>query len=111
MGMLLMDNFVIRDLAQCGVNNLRFIVPMSRLRGGFLGITYRLSGDPLYITECTVDESRYKIEQGYKITLRARDPLFGTETFYQSDLESMIKDYHKGKTQNPYTFIVINPEA
>ena len=105
------DNFSIRDLASSGVPNLRFIVPMSRLRGGFLGITYRLSSDPLYLTECTVDESRYKIEQGYKITLRSKDPLFGSETFYQSDLESMIKDYHRGNIQNPYTFIVVNPEV
>jgi len=42
--------------------------------------------------ECCVDESRFKVEDGYKITLRALNPLYSFSHYYQSDFMSLIED-------------------
>lgn len=43
-------------------------------------------------TECYIDESRYNVDDGYKITLRSVDPHFSYEHYYQEDFESSIRD-------------------
>lgn len=42
-------------------------------------------------TECKIDESRYKVSDGYKITLRSIDPMFTYDHYYQSDFMSLMK--------------------
>jgi len=76
-----------------GVRNLRFFIPLSKLQyAGFLpGIAFRTSGQPESMQECVIDESHYKVADGYKIKLRALDIVFGGETYYQSDLESILR--------------------
>lgn len=44
--------------------------------------------------ECRVDESRYKIDEGYKITLRPIVPGFAYEHYYQSDFMSLVESGH-----------------
>ena len=41
--------------------------------------------------ECFIDESVYTIEEGYKITLRATDPMFSYEHYYQEDFLNDIR--------------------
>lgn len=100
--------------AEYGVRNLRFFIPLSKLQyAGFLpGIAFRTSGQPESMQECVIDESHYKVSDGYKIKLRALDTVFGGETYYQSDLESILREHdtHKvfvltidGYTQIPNT--------
>lgn len=79
--------------AEYGVRNLRFFIPLSKLQyTGFIpGIAFRTSGQPESIQECVVDESHYKVADGYKIKLRALDTMFGGETYYQCDLEAILR--------------------
>lgn len=106
--MNLTDFCFIKHMAEKhSVENLRFIIPLSPLRG-FLGMAYRSSNDSEFLFECSVDESRYRVKDGYKITLKATDPHYGSETFYQSDLESMIRSYHQGKTSRVYTMLCLS---
>lgn len=84
--------------AEYGAANLRFFIPLSRLEyaGIIPGIAFRTNGQPQDTVECVVDESRYTVADGYKITLKAVDPMYGKEHYYQSDLESILRD-------NPFT--------
>jgi hypothetical protein len=76
-----------------GVKNLVFCIPMRPLEYiGFIpGIAFKSSTSEEVVVPTRIDESRYKISQGYKITLQADDPAYGREHFYISDLESLIK--------------------
>ena len=56
----------------------------------YLGKTYGF-GYPEVWAEFEVVEEQYKIDDDYKIELRAINPVFGKETFYQSDFEDMVK--------------------
>lgn len=84
--------------AEYGVANLRFFIPMQRIEGlGLLGLPIGIvsSNTPEVRTECVIDERRYKVEEGYKIELRAvndQDPddYYGSKTYYQSDFESLM---------------------
>lgn len=85
----------LRELSmEYGVRNLRFFAPMSKLQyaGVIPGIAFRTSNSPEEIVECVISESRYKVLDGYKITLRAVNPEYGQEHYYQSDLESIIRN-------------------
>jgi hypothetical protein len=62
------------------------------LAGIIPGIAFRNSNSPETMQECTVDESRYNVQDNYKITLKALDPSYGQEHFYISDLESLIEN-------------------
>jgi hypothetical protein len=79
--------------AEYGVANLAFFIPMSRLQhvGIIPGFAFRSSDSPVQRTECRIDESRYTVADGYKITLAAVDPMFGKDSFYQSDLQSIME--------------------
>lgn len=53
------------------------------------GISFTCSSDALQWYECEVDESRYKVDKNYKITLRnINGPEY--EHYYQSDFMQLI---------------------
>ncbi len=56
----------------------------------YIGKTYGY-GHPEVWAEFEVIEDQYKIEDGYKIELKAIDPIYGRETFYQMDFDSMVE--------------------
>lgn len=58
--------------------------------GLYLGKTYGPT-TPMVWAEFEIVEERYKVEDGYKVELRAINPVYGKETFYQCDFESMIE--------------------
>ena len=60
------------------------------LLGMFIGKSYGF-GYPEIWAEFEVVEEQYKVDDGYKIELRAIDPIYGKETFYQCDFESMVE--------------------
>ena len=41
--------------------------------------------------ECIIVEERYKVDDGYKVELRALDENYGREIFYQEDFISWVK--------------------
>ena len=75
-----------------GVKNLRFFtaMPTQQFVGIISGIAIEGDESSLAITECTVDESAYKVADGYKITLKAVDSDYGRNSFYISDLNTLI---------------------
>lgn len=80
-----------KQILALGVNRVRFEIPlrpMSRIFGSF-GIVS--CDDPETPNICYIDESRYPISDNYKILLRAFDDRFGYDSYYISDLESLIR--------------------
>lgn len=56
-----------------------------------LGLFYKSSNTLEKIVECEIVEDRYKIDDGYKVTLKALDENYGFEHYYQSDFVSLIE--------------------
>ena len=78
-------------VAEHGVTNIVFRVPMQREQFAF-GVRYTSSDTPYDTVEAMIDETgRYKVAEGHKVTLRATPEGYGCETYYQMDLESMIR--------------------
>jgi hypothetical protein len=84
---------LIELIAEYGSNNLYFQIPMRRLEmiGLIPGIAIKSSTTPEDSVLCRIDESRYKLLDNYKITLRATEEIYGREHFYISDLESLLR--------------------
>lgn len=55
-------------------------------------------------TECIIREDRYKVDDGYKVTLVPIDQRFAHEDYYQSDFVSLMKSGHIVK-KSPTTCI------
>ena len=55
------------------------------------GIGMKSSNDPQTWVEAKIVEDRYKVDEGYKVTLEALDPYYGRENYYQEDFISLIK--------------------
>jgi hypothetical protein len=49
------------------------------------------SGNKNTWVECKIDEDRYKVSEGYKITLISLDERFTYEHYYQSDFRGLIE--------------------
>lgn len=62
------------------------IIPLSNI--GF----YMLDDSKYYWVECEIIEDFYKVDEGYKVTLRPLNPYFTSEDFYQEDFKSLIED-------------------
>lgn len=74
------------------IENIRFFALMNPVSTAipFMGIC--LTDDNKFgWALCKIDETRYKIEDGYKITLRSIDPHYSYEHYYQSDFNSSIE--------------------
>lgn len=78
-------------VAEHGAENVMFISKVSPLRKVMM-ISYTSSSDKEIDMLCRIDEERYKVKEGYKITLRPIYDGFAHEHYYQSDLESLIKE-------------------
>lgn len=73
--------------------NKRYFVLMHPLEivSPLLRITMKSSNSREKWVECYIDESRYKVADGYKVTLKAIDERYGSESFYQCDFISLLK--------------------
>lgn len=77
-----------------GIENCIFMLKMHPLEKYFGIIAIKSSNSPEYVVPCEICEERYKLEDEYKITLKARGEYydaFGKEHFYISDLENLIE--------------------
>jgi hypothetical protein len=89
-----MEKSLIELIKEYGVENIYFLINMKPIRTVFGLISYTTSSDPDIPMLCRIDESRYKISDNYKITLRSVEQikgLVGSQHFYISDLQSMIR--------------------
>ncbi len=75
-----------------GIENIIFLAPMRPLHKVFGLIAYTSSTDKQIVVPAKIDESRFKVKDEYKITLKSIYEQFGKEHFYVSDLEHLIKD-------------------
>jgi hypothetical protein len=70
---------------------LKIKVPMSKLNDAFGIIFYKVMSDKKDLIECTIEQYHgFKIEEGYKVILKAKDERYGSESFYISDLLGLI---------------------
>jgi hypothetical protein len=90
-----------------GVKNLVFCIPMRPLEfAGFIpGIAFKSSTSEEVVVPTRIDESRYKISQGYKITLQADDPAYGREHFYILDLQLLFRNSQRAKDHRYRCFV------
>jgi hypothetical protein len=79
------------DLKQMDPSAMLFMAQMRPLRSIF-GISYTSSNDETVMVPCVVNEDRYEVSKGYKITLECVLPGFGKHHFYQSDFLSLLKE-------------------
>lgn len=84
---------ITKKIIEAGIDTVRFVVPMRPLQlVPILGIAFTSSGDEMVKQVCRIDETRYEVENNYKITLRAEDPAYGYESFYLMDLNSLVRE-------------------
>lgn len=82
----------IKDILHDGIENKKYMLKMSRLEPvPMLGICIKSSNAEEHWVSCHIDEERYKLEDGYKITLKADNPIYGYEHYYQEDFISLLK--------------------
>jgi hypothetical protein len=84
---------LIKTILDNGIENVFFMAktrPLNRV----LGISYTSSSDHEVNMLCKINTERYKIEEGYKITLEPIYEGFAKEDYYVSDLESIIQSGH-----------------
>ena len=62
-----------------------------RSLGGLLFFRASL-GNPMWV-KCKIDESKYQVIHGYKVTLKPIDPHFAKEHYYQDDFLSQFPEY------------------
>jgi hypothetical protein len=84
-------NDLLDYIAEKGIENVRFIVPMKQT-----GIISPLglmisSNDPDYPTKCKITENRYQLKDNYKISLTPCEYEGYIEHYYISDLIGLIK--------------------
>lgn len=86
---------ILKLIEEVGINNLLFITNMEQIRTYFGMISLTSSSDPDILVLCKIDETKYKIKDGYKIRLKALDQKIGISAYtdyYISDLDSLIND-------------------
>jgi hypothetical protein len=92
-----------------GKDKIRALIPLRPLNVYFGLIALTSSSDPQVPILCEIDESRYKVEEGYKIGWKPMAPFaptdknitkvhetpgFASETYYQSDFDSIVQSGH-----------------
>jgi len=78
-------------IKEVGVENCLFIFPFRPIRTVMGLIAYTSSNDEEADLPAVINEERYKIEDGYKITLQCTVPGFGKKHLYQTDLKALIE--------------------
>lgn len=79
------------DFKKIEVSKCLFLFPMRPLRN-IMFITYTSSSDEMVTIPCTISEEKYKVKDGYKVTLKSIYPGFGKEHVYISDLCNLLNN-------------------
>ena len=70
--------------------NSTYFVKMKPTHSYFGLIKFTASSDLDVWTECKIVEDRYKLDDGYKLTIESLDG-FGKDDYYQSDFKSLVR--------------------
>ena len=74
-----------------GIDNILIMDSLRPLRT-FLGlISYTSSNDDPVEVPCKIVEDRYKVADGYKVTIKPLYESFGTENYYQTDFNTLVE--------------------
>ena len=68
-----------------------FLIPMKPIRTVAGLIAYTSSEDEDVIVPAVIDETRHRVKDDYKITLKSLYPQFGHVDFYISDLGNLLR--------------------
>jgi hypothetical protein len=80
-----------KKILSVGAENCIFVVPMKPIHNlGFVSVT--VSSDDCQMIPCQITEERYKLSEGYKISLKPLKEGFATEHFYLADLIGLIRE-------------------
>ena len=79
-----------KKIEEIGIDNCMFIVDFQPVHTILGLISYTSDTDEYIKLPAIIVEDRYKISDGYKITLKCLIPEFGQTHFYQTDLMSII---------------------
>lgn len=85
-------NWIKVNIIDKGVNNVRFFAQMERIEAILPWGMAMVSSNNTTWVECKIDESRYKVSEGYKLTLVSLDRNYTYTHYYQSDFESLVKE-------------------
>jgi len=85
------SKWIQENIIDKGIENVRFFAQMGQISAILPWGMAMVSNNNETWVECKINEDRYKVEDGYKITLKALDPRFTYEHYYQSDFESLVK--------------------
>ncbi len=88
---------ILKLIEEKGIKNLKFLVKMRPIQSYFGIIHLTSSSDPEILMVCEIVEDRYKVSEGYKLTLQSIEQfpkIKGRESYYISDLNSIIEDGH-----------------
>lgn len=73
-----------------GIENVRFFAQVGKIEAIIGNFSVSSSNKTTWV-ECKITEDRYKVSDGYKITLQPLDYMnYVSENYYQSDFESLI---------------------
>jgi hypothetical protein len=86
------SNWIKENILDKGIENVRFFAQMERIEAILPWGMAMTSSNNITWVECKIDESRYKVEEGYKLTLKSLDPNYTYNHYYQSDFESLVKE-------------------
>lgn len=86
----MVSQWIQENILDKGIDNVRFFAQMNRIRFAFGGLALCEFDNTTWV-ECKVNEDRYKVEEGYKITLVPLDGRFTSSHYYQTDFESLIR--------------------
>lgn len=89
-------NDIIAHFRREGAENIRIFAQMRRFSTLIpeMGIALCGSDDTNWV-ECGIDEQRYPLHEGYRITLKPIEPYnmyYASDNYYQCDFESLYKD-------------------
>ena len=85
------SNALMKMVEKHGIHNLTFKMKSRPIRHICGLIAYTTSNDKEIEVSCHITEEQYQLSEGYKVTLTPYAPSFSKESFYQSDLISLIR--------------------
>lgn len=98
-------NWIKENIIDKGVENVRCFAQMERIEAILpWGMAMTSSNNKTWV-ECKIDEKRYKVADGYKLTLVSLDPNYTYDHYYQEDFESLVKSGHIIVKDNKDTYI------
>jgi len=91
----MVSEWIRENILDKGIENVRYFAQLEQIDFIIpqMGLAITSPNKSTWV-ECKIDESRYKVAEGYKITLVSLDSRYSYNHYYQSDFESLIKSGH-----------------